>query len=271
MNKYIIESYLFFRVLKKRLISRKFILILQDLKVLSRRLLCEKKISKIPHHISLYQRCLLDISLNKRYRFISLEEHIQNKFEQTTNCLTCSTVIRHDHDGGMIDPILFFTDIEESMGLRSSIHVMVDGDLYKPQKLSQFWLELSKRGFDVGLHTQSWRFANFVDILKKEISIFFDLLGFYPKTFSFHGSWPRSKSEMKNREVILREINKYIQGTSLIGYANSFDWVVEDSARAGKPVELLSSFVSPTKFNYFSDSGLVLTHDGIAEYLYWKR
>ncbi len=185
------------------------------------------------------------------------------------NTLT-RVVLRHDHDGGKKLPLSLLCDIEEAAGFRSSIHILVDGLDYDPLPLVPFWKDLSKRGFDIGLHSQCWMRENYEEAFFDDLAKFELLLGFKPKTMSLHGAWPRSDIDMRRREEFLGNLNKYLRDTDIAGYNNTFSWVLEDSSIGGEVQPLTWEFSGGADFIFRGGVGLILTHDGNPQLSYWS-
>jgi len=176
-----------------------------------------------------------------------------------------NVVLRHDLDAGNPEIAQVLCDVESALGLRSSVHILVDGTLYNPARLVPLARGLHGGGFDVGLHTQAWMHEDYASAFRADLCRFEDVFGFAPATFTQHGAWPRTARDMKRRHEFTRRTPELIAGTSIIGYNNSFDWVSEDSNIRGQPAPIRSDFFQVMDRCYLGGVALILTHDA-----HWK-
>lgn len=263
----IFEIRCYIKLFIERITTRKHGYIVRDITTFFHRVRKKRILSNPPHSTQIYQEALNIALADKDIKFISLIEYCLG---QHNDYQGKRLLLRHDHDGGMKEPLTRLCDIEESLGLRSSVHILVDGDLYNPLPLVSYWIDLANRGFDVGLHTQSWMKINYKETFLDEIKKFEDLLGFSPKTFTHHGAWPRTNKDMLRRAEFIQNLDTLINGTTIVGYNNYFNWIVEDSAVKGEISPLTNPFLSINNYLYHGQVGLILTHDGYNGIPYWR-
>jgi hypothetical protein len=217
-----------------------------------------RAVSRPPHDVSAYRAMLERLLREPLVGFRSLPEHIANPVPADDRVWI---VIRHDLDAGRPDIAAALCAAELATGLRSSVHILVDGAFYDPRVLASIARELHGQGFDVGLHTQAWMYENYEHRFLNELQAFERLFGFAPRTFTHHGAWPRTSRDLRRRREFTHRTPQMILGTSIIGYVGSFDWVSEDSGVNGAPAPLRREFFYPDRRCYLGGTALVLTHD----------
>lgn len=215
-------------------------------------------VSYPPHSLKLYQELLEELRDHPQCTFRTLEDHVRGVLSDPQ---AVNIVLRHDLDAGNDEVAYALCEVEHMLGIRSSVHVLVDGKLYDPKQLIPLARDLHEKGFDVGLHTQAWMHKDYTKVFHREIKKFENLFGFSSQTFSQHGAWPRTNKDMKRRSQFTRDIPELIRGTSIIGYNNKFDWVSQDSAIKGQPAPIRKNFFRLAKGCYLGGVALVLTHD----------
>ena len=211
-----------------------------------------------PHPIQRY-RVLLERLLNSgQCTFRPLIDHVQGA---PIDHSRLNVMLRHDLDAGEPGPARALCNVERALGLRSSVHILVDGTVYDPSRVADLARELQADGFDVGLHTQAWMRADYVEAFAEEVRRFEALFGFGPRTFTQHGAWPRTDADLARRDEFTRRTPNLIRGTTLLGYNNDFDWVSEDSNVRGQPAPLRRRFFRIGEQAYLGSVALILTHD----------
>ena len=212
-----------------------------------------------PHSLQLYERFLQSLQNNPKCVFRSLTEHVRGA-PVDSQCV--NVVLRHDLDAGKPEVARALCDVEKTLGLRSSVHILVDGLLYDPTLLVPLAQQLRDGGFDVGLHTQAWIHNDYISAFHLDINRFEEVFAFPPRTFTQHGAYPRTEGDALLRRIeFTRKIPELIADTSIIGYNNSFVWVSEDSNREGRPFPIDEHFFKVAEFSYLGGVSLVLTHD----------
>lgn len=191
-------------------------------------------------------------------RVISLETHILRTWAERDGV---GVVLRHDVDIGDARTTAALCEIDARLGLRSSVHVLVDDALYPATSIAAIGRDLRVAGFDVGLHTQAWMQHDYAVAFRADVERFGDILQFLPRTMTLHGAWPRRQVDLIRRRRFLSDLPGLLQDTPLIGYDNDFDWVSEDSNVQGRPTPLCESFFQLDRYCYLGGVALILTHD----------
>lgn len=217
-----------------------------------------QQVSIPPHPLKLYRQLLKDLQNNQQCIFRSMIDHVR---KVPADPQRVNVVLRHDLDAGDPGVALALCRVESELGLRSSVHILVDGTSYDPARLAPLARTLHSEGFDVGLHTQAWKQEDYEVVFRHELRRFEELFKFPPQTFSQHGAWPRTDLEMAWRHQFTHRTPELIKETPIIGYNNTFDWVSEDSNIAGKPVPVLEKFFQLSERCYLGGTALILTHD----------
>lgn len=215
-------------------------------------------ISYPPHPLYLYEQLLRSLQNDEKVVFMSLSEHVTGAARDPHKI---TLLLRHDLDAGIPEVAHALCGVERSLGMRSSVHILVDGALYDPAPLADLANELHADGFDVGLHTQCWIHEDYTSIFYAELERFRDLFGFEPRTFTQHGAWPRTERDMQRRHEFAIRTPEIIKGTSIVGYNNFFDWVSEDSCINAQPAPIHLSFFDLAERCYLGGTALILTHD----------
>lgn len=127
-----------------------------------------------------YYESILKLALDSGYRFMQMQEFAEKKPDVIKDRVC---VLRHDLDDkpqrlrGMID-------CEESLGVRSTIFVLVHTDKYNPFAYPALHLlrKAQERGFEIGLHTNFIEVSQIVGVepdrvLENEVNA---LRGFFP-------------------------------------------------------------------------------------------
>jgi len=231
---------------------------LADVRRISRSIGAGEAVSSPPHSLGLYRELLTNLCRDARCHPLSLEEYARGEGIEPDRV---NFVLRHDLDAGRPDAARALCGVERALGLRSSVHILVDGALYDPAVLVPLARELHADGFDVGLHTQAWMHEDYARALRDDLARFTDLFGFAPRTFSQHGAWPRSEADLARRRRFSLETAELLRGTSLVGGPQSFDWVSEDSCVRNQPVPLTTRFFDLASGCFLGGVALVLTHD----------
>ncbi|MGE3313512.1 MAG: hypothetical protein AB7O26_00260 [Planctomycetaceae bacterium] len=235
---------------------------LDDVRRMARSLRTDKPVSTPPHSLALYRDLLTSIVNDPRCKAWSLAEYAleENRSQERVN-----VVLRHDLDAGDPHVSRGLCEVERALDLRSSVHILVDGQLYDPVRLNDVARELHAEGFDVGLHTQAWMHEDFAAAFHRDLDRFESLFGFSPRTFSQHGAWPRTDADLARRRRFTLETPNLIRGTTLVGAPQSFDWVSEDSCVANQPVPITTRFFDVASGCFLGGVALILTHDN-----HWK-
>lgn len=220
-------------------------------------------ISTPPHSIKLYISLLERLCSEGNIIFTSLPDYF-SRTELRDN-RKINIILRHDIDFGDPVAIELLASAEKKFGLRSSFHVLCDESIYPLENVEHILRTLASDGYDVGLHTQAWIFPDFKKHFHQDLDRFESVFEFRPKTFSLHGTWPRTKEQEGRRSLFLSELPNLLKGTGVVGYRQMYSWVSEDSAIQGEPVNLRNSFFHPDYNGYPGTSALILTHDN-----YWK-
>ncbi|MCB0060785.1 MAG: hypothetical protein KDE19_01675 [Caldilineaceae bacterium] len=211
-----------------------------------------------PHPLYLYRELLESLQANNSCVFRNLSDHVQQILPDPQRI---NIVLRHDVDAGEPAVVRALCEIEESLGLRSAVHILVDGELYDPMPLVSLACQLHDTGFDVGLHTQAWMKEAYAAAFDQELRQFESIFGFAPKTFTLHGAWPRTAQDQARRRQFTQELSRLIAEKSLLGYNNRFDWVSEDSNIQGQPTPISARFFQIAEGCYLGGVALLLTHD----------
>lgn len=235
---------------------------IDDVRRMARSLRADAPVSTPPHSLSHYRELLTSLTNDARCRAWSLAEYAlgENRAHDRVN-----VVLRHDLDAG--DPSIArgLCEVERAIGLRSSVHILVDRQLYDPTRLVDVARKLHAEGFDVGLHTQAWMHEDYTAAFYQELDWFESLFGFSPRTFSQHGAWPRTEADLARRRQFTVATPTLIRGTTLVGAPQSFDWVSEDSCIANQPVPITTRFFDVASGCFLGGVALILTHDN-----HWK-
>jgi len=121
-----------------------------------------------------YYREILESAKNNGYEFLRIRDYVLNKNAKTEKKIA---LIRHDLDDKpqRLGAIL---DVEDDLGIRSSIYVLVHTNLYNflSVPVLQSLRQAESMGFEIGLHSNFVEFAKLLDtdpdeILAKEIEI----------------------------------------------------------------------------------------------------
>jgi hypothetical protein len=115
-------------------------------------------VSTPPHPLRLYRELLQTLLQREDCAWRSLEAHVQGA---PVNPHRVNWVLRYDLDAGDPTVALALCQVERELGLRSSVHVLVDGKLYDPTRLVPLVPALQEDGFDVGLHTLAWMHVDY--------------------------------------------------------------------------------------------------------------
>lgn len=145
-----------------------------------------RPISIGPHNLRLYEY-LLRRFIGRNAEFITAEGLFS---PEGLSAETAYVTLRHDLDYRP-DALEAIIDLERRYGLKSEVHVIVDGEFYDPVPLASYWRRLAGDGFEIGLHTQAPPRDDFEAYFCREVDVFSDLLGHQPRTFSIHGAVPR--------------------------------------------------------------------------------
>ncbi|MEM7129629.1 MAG: hypothetical protein AAF702_25070 [Chloroflexota bacterium] len=231
---------------------------ISDLQRLNARIQAPNPVSYPLHALSYYKQLLQKLQNDSGTVFRSLPAHVQGKQPDPQRV---NIVLRHDVDAGEPQVVEAFCQIEKSLGLRSSVHILVDKKLYDPTRLIPLAGKLHAEGFDVGLHTQAWMQEDYRSAFHNELEQFEALFGFPARTFTQHGAWPRTDEDMARRRKFIQKIPQMIAETSLLGYNNRFEWVSEDSNVKGSPAAITEHFFQPNELCYIGGVALILTHD----------
>jgi hypothetical protein len=157
-------------------------------------------------------------------KFISLESY-GNIFGNADNCITIKDsidldkglVIRHDIDESL-ELALILYELEKSIGIRSTFHILLTSDLYNPfsKKNKEIIQRINSDGFEIGLHFDPLAYLgcnNVVCKLEEEIDIFENFFGFKLYSYSIHrpsvcGQMPYTKKLLNAySERLFREDN----------------------------------------------------------------
>ena len=99
-------------------------------------------------------------------------------------------VLRHDIDlPECVSNLYRLTDVEEELGLRSSIVVRVDGLDYDPVTCKELISDHVDRGFEIGLHSTAYFDDDPLSALGRELDEFKKIFGICPKVYNFHGGF----------------------------------------------------------------------------------
>lgn len=235
---------------------------LADFRRLTRSMGPEAVVSSPPHPINLYRELLTSLCDDLRCHPVSLADCALGT-GKAPDCV--NFVLRHDLDAGRPDVARALCEVERDLGLRSSVHILVDGKLYDPAVLVSLARTLHNDGFDVGLHTQAWMHEDYTRAFRADLERFEALFEFSPRTFSQHGAWPRTEADLRRRKCFTLDTPQLIQGTSLVGAPVSFDWVSEDSSVRNQPVPITTRFFEVAAGCFLGGTALILTHDN-----HWK-
>ncbi len=235
---------------------------LADVRRMTRLMGSGTSLSSPPHDLELYRGLLRSLRNNPRCHAISLEDCVRGSNIERD---LVNFVLRHDLDAGRPEVIRALCDAELEFGLRSSVHILVDGELYNPMTLVSIARELHDQGFDVGLHTQAWMHSDYRSAFRADVAKFESLFGFPPRTFSQHGAWPRTDADLRRRRRFTLDTPELIRSTSIRGCPVSFDWVSEDSCVRNQPVPLTTRFFQVANGCFLGGTALILTHDN-----HWK-
>lgn len=233
-----------------------------DFRRAARSLRADAPVSTPPHSLSLYRRLLESLVEDTTCHAMSLADFALGRNDRPDRV---NFILRHDLDAGEAAVAKALCHTEQELGLRSSVHILVDGKLYDPVRLVPLARDLHASGFDIGLHTQAWMHADFTAAFRRDIARFVELFGFSPQTFSQHGAWPRTDADLLRRRQFTLATPELIRGTPLVGAPQSFDWVSEDSCIANKPVPITTRFFDVASGCFLGGVALILTHDN-----HWK-
>jgi hypothetical protein len=219
-----------------------------------------KAVSTPPHPIHLYRELLASLCDDLRCHPVSLADCALGTGKATDRV---NFVLRHDLDAGRPDVARALCEVERGLGLRSSVHILVDGTLYDPAVLVPLAHTLHEDGFDVGLHSQAWMHEDYARAFRTDLERFEHLFGFSPRTFSQHGAWPRTEADLRRRKRFTLETPRLIQGTSLVGAPVSFDWVSEDSSVRNQPIPITTRFFEAAAGCFLGGTALILTRQSL--------
>ena len=215
----------------------------------------DTRFSVAPHLISNYREVLTKLKSNPECNFISLIDYLQGRI----NPNYVNIVLRHDVDFAP-ERINLLCEVEYSLGLRSSIHILVDNFNYPVEPYVDIFTDLYELGFDVGLHTTAQFRAKYAEFFRWETKRFNELFSFPPLTFSRHGIPPKPGEEVKKwGKQFSKDVFSLIKGTSYVGYAKHYDKVVEDSAYKGVSY-LYNDFKNVADGCYLGGTAIILTH-----------
>lgn len=178
-----------------------------------------------PHNLNIY-RYVLNGLLEKKVRFITSKEFFSGAYDPAV----LNILIRHDIDfkpettSGMVA-------IEEELGVKSEIHVILDDFYYKIEPYVDYFKELYDKKFVLGLHTVAPGNDDFFSVFRSELNRFQRLFGFSPEYFSIHGKSPWPDKWPEKRQAFLDGMAPYLKHLGILGshnYRSPNIWI-EDS------------------------------------------
>lgn len=179
-------------------------------------------------------------------------------------------VLRHDLDfTDCVKNLDILTEIEIQHNLRSSIMVRVDCEDYLPEIAKDKIKKHKDKGFDIGLHSTAYTQENPAEALTAELKTFYDVFGFHPTSYNFHGGFDshlptRIEMGLAYKEILAQ--HAYLKTSdSVSGY---YEYRLQDChIRSGSKC-IFVDFVSPPTAQIENSRHpiLVLTHP-----CYWKR
>jgi hypothetical protein len=136
-----------------------------------------------PYSKYLYQALLVYMQQSGNITFCkAVELHRNNGINKSS----VNVVLRHDLDSDPLN-VQTLTNIEEGLGISSSIYVRVDDETYHIESCRDMLIELHDKGFEIGIHTIAYREENWKVALLADIDKFSELLGFTPCSVNTHG------------------------------------------------------------------------------------
>ena len=188
-------------------------------------------ISIAPHNIQLL-RYLIERYKRRGVRFITCHELYGSDDLPKDQAYA---TLRHDVDYTP-ENVSLLTDLERELGVRSEIHIIVDGSSYDPEPYAGEWRALAEEGFVFGLHTLAPSEPDFFTKLRDEIARFEELMGFAPPTFSIHGVCPSPANWRELRERFMARIKPRQESFGFVGSHNfgGVDYWIEDSGAGGE-------------------------------------
>ena len=216
----------------------------------------EKVISIAPHPISLYKKNLESLQ-SENVNFITSKQFYENSYDKKE----LNVLLRHDIDFRP-SRIELFTDVEEELGLRSDIYVILDDHFYDIKPHIDKLKNLHEKGYILGLHTLAPGNDNYKEIFKSEMELFYEYFGFKPEYFTVHGKTPRPSNWEKTKSEFLDYIRTNQQQLGIKGSHNilsPYTWVEDIGINGGEFSVLRRKFLQITNHYHYGVIGL-LTH-----------
>jgi hypothetical protein len=154
-----------------------------------------------PYSQYLYQALLVYMQQSGKVHFCkALDVHRNNGISKSS----VNVVLRHDLDSDPLN-VKILTNIEEGLGISSSIYVRVDDETYHIESCRDILIELQDKGFEIGIHTVAYREENWKIALLADIDKFRRVLGFTPYSVNTHG-YSSDELILKRRSIFLNSM-----------------------------------------------------------------
>lgn len=176
--------------------------------------------------------------------------------------------LRHDVN---VTPksLKLLTDIEDELGLRSMIYVIVDENCYSLVEHTAYFKDLAEKGFVIGLYTTAQRAKVPLPQFAEEREKFKKILGYYPQFFSIHGISPHPEDWEEHIADFLKEVKLHLKWWGLYPCTQELEGIrhVEDSGEGGELGYLKGDFFNILDFPLGTKVELITHPEHWAEHL----
>ena len=178
-----------------------------------------------PHNLNIYQYVLKRVT-DSGIHILTSKDFFNNTYDPST----LNVLLRHDIDfrPETTDAMI---SIEEKLGIRSDIYVILDDAYYDILPYVEYFRDLHRKGFIIGLHTVAPGNDDYFRVFDSEVKRFKQLFGFDAEYFTIHGKSPSPDNWQTMRQNFLDGIRDYLKAFSIKGSHNfgSPELWIEDS------------------------------------------
>ncbi|MBO3697279.1 hypothetical protein [Roseivirga sp. E12] len=223
--------------------------------------LLRNKYTESPYPIE-YYRDLLEMLTNENVFFQPFMQ-IESSKERI------NVFVRHDIDRQeCIDNLEDMVALNKEYKIQSGLFFLVNDRTYNLSDYRDKILAYREDGLEIGLHTECYRFDDYMKEFKRETDRFEKVLGFRPQSFTVHGLGYRNDVRGQFYSVLDRNFKSTGYSFSdCISKFRSYDYVMEDCHKNSKTQKrfIYSDFQKLPSFLKPGENLLVLTHP-----CYWK-